>query len=388
MELKIEYVPIDNIKPYDKNAKLHPQKQIEQIKKSIEEFGNCDPIGVWNGDIVEGHGRYEALKQLGYSDVPVIRLDHLTDEQRRAYALVHNKLTMNSPFDDGILSEELENILDIDMSMFDFGEVLHDIVGGEVVVDNYDEELPTEPKAKIGDIYQLGESRLMCGDSTNADNVKALLQNDKPDCIITDPPYCSGGYQEAGKSAGSIGTRSNDMIANDTLSTRGYMALIKGVLNRVPLIPFAYIFTDWRMWINLFDCVEASGYGVRSMIVWDKTTMGMGIGWRMQHELCMFAGKKAARFNPSLGRGNVIQAKRTGNKNHPTEKPVELIGEIMKVTDFANIIYDPFAGSGTTLIAAEQLGRKCLLMELDSRFVDVVINRWELFTGKKAQKIN
>jgi ParB-like chromosome segregation protein Spo0J len=123
MELKIEYVPIDSIKPYSKNAKLHPAEQIEQIKKSIQEFGFKDAIAVWNNEVVEGHGRLQAAKELGMKELPIVRLDDLTDEQRRAYALVHNKLTMNSPFDDGILSEELENILDIDMSMFDLGEV-------------------------------------------------------------------------------------------------------------------------------------------------------------------------------------------------------------------------------------------------------------------------
>jgi len=123
MELKIEYVPIDSIKPYSKNAKLHPAEQIEQIKASIEEFGFKDAIAVWNNEVVEGHGRLLAAKELGMKELPIVRLDDLTDEQRRAYALVHNKLTMNSPFDDGILSEELDNILDIDMSMFDLGEV-------------------------------------------------------------------------------------------------------------------------------------------------------------------------------------------------------------------------------------------------------------------------
>ena len=122
MELKIEYVPIESIKPYEKNAKLHPAEQIEQIKKSIQEFGFKDAIAVWNNEVVAGHGRLLAAKELGMKELPIVRLDDLTDEQRRAYALVHNKLTMNSPFDDGILSEELDNILDIDMSMFDFDE--------------------------------------------------------------------------------------------------------------------------------------------------------------------------------------------------------------------------------------------------------------------------
>jgi ParB-like chromosome segregation protein Spo0J len=147
MKLQVEYVPISTIKPYKRNAKLHPQEQIEQIKNSMQEFGNIDPIGVWHDEIVEGHGRYEALKQMGVKEIPIIRLDDLTDEQRKAYALAHNKLTMNSPFDDGILSEELENILDIDMSMFDLGEVFDDsttktqtFTGGEIDTDNFSDD--------------------------------------------------------------------------------------------------------------------------------------------------------------------------------------------------------------------------------------------------------
>ena len=141
MELKIEYVPIDSIKPYSKNAKLHPAEQIEQIKKSIQEFGFKDPLATWHGEVMAGNGRLQAAKELGMKELPIVRLDDLTDEQRRAYALVHNILTMNSPFDDGILSEELDNILDIDMSMFDLGECI-------------DTDLPTEPKeVSISDNY-------------------------------------------------------------------------------------------------------------------------------------------------------------------------------------------------------------------------------------------
>jgi ParB-like chromosome segregation protein Spo0J len=147
MELKIEYVPIDSIKPYSKNAKLHPAEQIEQIKKSIQEFGFKDAIAVWNNEVVAGHGRLLAAKELGMKELPIVRLDDLTDEQRRAYALVHNKLTMNSPFDDGILSEELDNILDIDMSMFDLGEVFDEsttktqtFTGGEIDTDNFSDD--------------------------------------------------------------------------------------------------------------------------------------------------------------------------------------------------------------------------------------------------------
>lgn len=154
--LKIEYVDINTIKPYLNNAKLHPQEQIEQIKKSIQEFGNNDPIAVWNNEIVEGHGRYEALKQLGETNIPIIRLDNLTDEERRAYTLVHNKLTMNSDFDLDILQEELDNFDTIDMSDYGFDIDLNIEEEQEIIEDEVP-EVPEEPKAKLGDIYQLGK---------------------------------------------------------------------------------------------------------------------------------------------------------------------------------------------------------------------------------------
>lgn len=173
--LKIEYIPIEDIKPYKNNAKQHPAEQIQQIKNSILEFGFRDPIAVWNNTIVEGHGRLLAAQELGYKELPIIRLDDLSDEQRKAYCLAHNKLTMNSDFDLDILTAELDDITDIDMSNFGFDLDLPDFdEPAEVVEDDYNEEPPAEPKAKLGDIYQLGRHRLMCGDSTSIENVKEL----------------------------------------------------------------------------------------------------------------------------------------------------------------------------------------------------------------------
>ena len=165
MKLKIEYVDINSIKPYENNAKQHPPEQIEQIKKSIEKFGMDDPIGVWNNEIVEGHGRLMACKELGYTEVPIIRLDHLTNEERKAYTLAHNKLTMNSDFDLEILNNELEDILNIDMSEFGFDLDLGEEENEDIIEDEIP-DLPREAKANIGDIYQLGNHILMCGDST------------------------------------------------------------------------------------------------------------------------------------------------------------------------------------------------------------------------------
>lgn len=193
-KLKIEYVPIETIKPYAGNAKLHPQEQIDQIKKSIELMGFDDPIAIWkNGEIIEGHGRLIAAQQLGMATVPIIRLDDLTDEQRRSYALIHNKLTMNSGFDAEVLELELAEISTIDMSAFSFDMDFmqnsgsnSDASGSE---DDYDAEPPAEPKAKQGDVYQLGDHRLMCGDSTNAEHIKKLTGGQKINIAITDPPY-------------------------------------------------------------------------------------------------------------------------------------------------------------------------------------------------------
>lgn len=174
MKLEIEYVDINSIRPYENNAKLHPREQIEQIKESIKKFGMDDPIGIWKDEIVEGHGRLIACQELGFIEIPIIRLDHLTDEERKAYTLAHNKLTMNSDFDIELLTQELENITTIDMSDFGF-EI--DTTPDEIVEDEYDieENIPEEPKAKPRDVYQLGEHRVMCGDSTNEHDVEKLV---------------------------------------------------------------------------------------------------------------------------------------------------------------------------------------------------------------------
>ena len=172
--MQIEYVDIDSIKPYENNTRLHTTDQINQIMESIKEFGNNDPIGVWHNEIVEGHGRYEALKKLGYKEIPIIRLDNLTDEQRKAYGIVHNKLTDNSEFDFSKLEEELASLKNIDMSQFGIELNVPDVK--EIVEDDFDveESIPEEPKSKPGDIYLLGEHKLMCGDSTNQEDVEKL----------------------------------------------------------------------------------------------------------------------------------------------------------------------------------------------------------------------
>ena len=380
------FISIDELKPYEKNARLHPADQIEKIKNSIKEFGFITPVIIdENNMILVGHGRTQAAKELGIESLPYRRIDNLTDEQKRAYILADNKLSDLAEWDEDLLQIELGKI-ELDMTDFGFEDFKIEIEKPEITEDEIP-ETPKEPKSKLGEIYKLGKHRLMCGDSTDPEQVQKLFDGVQPFCIVTDPPYCSGGFQEAGKRSGSIGTRDNIMIANDTLSTRGYMALIKSVIKAGGDIGIIYSFTDWRMFINLFDTMESSGFGVRNMIVWNKGSAGMGVGWRSQHELCVMASRSAQKFNPHKAQGNVITCNRTGNVNHPTEKPVELIAKIIDVTDFCEEIYDPFSGSGTTLIACEQLGRTCYAMELEPQYVDVIIERWENLTGLKAEKV-
>jgi DNA modification methylase len=204
---------------------------------------------------------------------------------------------------------------------------------------------------------------------------REVLQDvgDTFDCVVTDPPYSSGGFQESGKSAGSIGTRAGDTIALDNLSTRGYERLMREVLRYCNQADEIYLFTDWRMWINTFDALEAGGWRVRNMLVWDKMQMGMGLPWRNQHELIAYGKRTPAQMIDGK-RGNVLQARRSGNANHPTEKPLGLLSQIISNTRAA-LICDPFAGSGTTLVAAKALGRHALGVEVDEKYCEVIANR-------------
>jgi DNA modification methylase len=192
------------------------------------------------------------------------------------------------------------------------------------------------------------------------------------DVLVTDPPYSSGGYQEAGKASGSIGTRGGDVIVADNLSTRGYQRLMREVLRGCRVEEF-YVFTDWRMWVYTSDALEDAGVRVRNMLVWDKRQMGMGMPWRNQHELIAF-GKRGAGEIRSGKHGNVLSVKRSGNALHPTEKPVEL-AEILLGNAEPGAILDPFAGSGTTLVAAKNLGRKAIGIELEERYCEVAAKR-------------
>jgi DNA modification methylase len=214
---------------------------------------------------------------------------------------------------------------------------------------------------------RIGGQRLILGDC-----IAVMSEISGTEAMITDPPYSSGGFQESGKSVGSIGTRSGASIAGDTLSTRGYLRLMKSVFRATRADEF-FVFTDWRMWLNTFDAMEDGYIRVRNMLVWDKKQMGMGLPWRNQHELIAY-GKRSPASNVTGAAGNVLQFPRSGNEHHPTEKPVGLIMELLK-NSYAQTILDPFMGSGTTLVACQRMGRNGTGIELDPEYFAIACKR-------------
>lgn len=386
--MKIEVLPITTIKEYENNAKLHPREQIEQIKKSIQEFGNNDPIAIdENNVIIEGHGRYMALKELGFSEIEVIKLTHLTEEKKKAYILAHNKLTMNTDFDIQLLNEELGDIIDIDMSDFGF-DLSFDDEEDEVVEDEFDDTPPEEPKSKLGDIYQLGRHRLMCGDSTSVEDVERLMGGYQADLLLTDPPY-NVAYEGKTKDALKI---QNDSMDND--SFREFLKAAFSAADNV-MKPGA-VFYIWHAdseGYNFRGACFDIGWTVRQCLIWNKNSMVLGRqDYQWKHEPCLYGWKEGAGHLWASDRKQTTVInfdKPQRNGEHPTMKPVGLFDyQILNNTKGGDIFLDLFGGSGTTIMACEQNGRNGYLMELDPRYVDVIIRRWEEFTGETAVKLN
>lgn len=386
--MKIEKISIDKIEPYKDNAKLHPPEQIEQIKKSIQEFGNNDPIAIDEKNvIIEGHGRYEALKKLGFKEVEVIKLTHLNDQQKKAYILAHNKLTMNTGFDFDILDLELSKITDFDMSDFGFDEIDLSIDEIKEIIEDEVPDTPKEPKSKLGDIYRLGEHRLMCGDSTNMNDIEKLMNGQKADVLITDPPY-NVNYEGKTKDALKI---KNDKMSNDDFK----QFLVDAFSAADSVMKQGAAFYIWHSDSEGHNFRRACfdvGWQVRQCLIWNKNSMVMGRqDYQWKHEPCLYGWKSGAShlWTSDRKQTTVIDYnKPSRNGEHPTMKPVGLFDyQIKNNTNIDDIVLDTFGGSGTSIIACEQNGRKCYTMELDPKYVDVIINRWETLTGKKALKI-
>jgi len=377
VEVQIEQKLISDLIPYANNARTHSDEQVTQIASSIKEFGFNNPILIdKDNGIIAGHGRLEAAKKLGYTEVPTIKLEHLTDTQRKAFILADNRIALNSGWDTTLLSLELKELdteLDLTSLGFDAKE-LAALLAPEQVEGNTDEDsvpdVPEEPITKPGDIYKLGNHRLMCGDSTSIDAVDKLLDGNKVDLIFTDPPYNVAFNGRSGK---------HDVIKNDNLSKEQFATFITEICNTIEAVNAKayYIWCNWNFYGILQDKLP-----YKTCIVWAKNVFGMGAGYRHQHEFCLFNGKIDEHIKNESDLWNV---KKDHNYVHPTQKPVELsVRAFSNHITYLNVL-DLFGGSGSTLIGAEKTGRNAFIMELDPKYCDVIVKRWEDFTGKKAE---
>lgn len=398
-----EIVDVAKLVPNPKNPNQHPDSQIQLLGRIIRQTGWRQPITVSkrSGFIVKGHGRLAAALLEGVKEVPVDYQNYTTEAEEYADLVADNRIAELAETDSKLLADILADIdtgeIPVELTGYTEDEVANLVTALSEAIHNdltEPDEIPDTPEpdqiiTQKGDLWILGRHRVVCGDATSEKDRELLLDGAHPEILLTDPPYCSGGFQESGKSTGSIGTKQSDgkggyttpTISSDNLSTRGYQVLMKTILGAID-VKVAYIFTDWRMWVYLFDLVEGSGLGVRNMIVWNKKSPGMGMGWRAQHELVMFAHRTKPNWDNHKGYGNVLEATRSGNELHPTQKPVEILEKLLDNTQWAEGVLDTFGGSGTTLIAAESAGVPSYVMEMEPGFVDVIVRRYIKTTGK------
>ena len=396
-------VDIETLVPNPKNPNQHPDVQIQLLGRIIRQTGWRQPITISkrSGFIVKGHGRLLAARLEGMKEAPVDYQNYTNEAEEYADLVADNRIAELAETDNKLLADIFADIDTGEIPMELTGYTEDEVEGlvtalSEALHNDLSEpdDIPETPEAEAvisqkGDLWILGRHRVVCGDATNEHDRELLLDGAHPEILLTDPPYCSGGFQESDRATGSIGSKQSDgkggfttpTISSDNLSTRGYQVLMKNVLGATD-IKVAYIFTDWRMWIYLFDLVESSGLGVRNMIVWNKKSPGMGNGWRAQHELIMFAHRTKPKWDNHKGYSNVLEATRSGNELHPTQKPVEILEKLLDNTQWAEGVLDTFGGSGTTLIAAESVGQQAFLMEMEPAFVDTIVRRYIRTTGK------
>ena len=396
-DLQMEMMPVASLAAYAANARMHPTEQVAQLAASIAEFGFNVPVLVDDaGVLIAGHGRVLAAKALGIDAVPAIRLGHLTEAQARAFRLADNQLALNSTWDESLLAAELRELHadEFDLGLIGFDQAALDRLlgdgGGEEPAADGDPdapvpEPPTIPVTRHGDLWLLGPHRLLCGDATSAADVARLLDGAKPHLMITDPPYGVNYDPEWRNEAGVSATMRTGKVANDDRADwRQAWALFPGDV--------AYV---WHAGVHsrtVIDSLEASGFVIRSQIVWAKSRFVLGRGdYHWQHEPCLYAVRKGAtgHWQGARDQATLWAISNAGDEDaatvHGTQKPVECMRRpILNNSAAGDAIYEPFCGSGTTIIAAETTGRVCQAMDIDARYIDVAVQRWQRMTGKAA----
>ena len=390
--MKIEQVKLDALIPYARNSRTHSDAQVAQIAASIKEFGFTNPVLIdETGSIIAGHGRVMAARKLAITDVPSIRLTHLTDAQKKAYVIADNKLALNAGWDDEMLAVELTDLkdmgFDLDLTGFSTDEIeaLLAPVGTEGLTDeDAVPEVPEAPVTVLGDVWLLGKHRVMCGDSTSIDAVEKLMDGSKADMVFTDPPYgvgYTGGLQNSAK---GLRGNSRDMIKNDDIDLYEETVTIASLICNGPVFMF---YAD-TVPFGLYRGIEKVGGDVVALLIWKKKGGygALGASYKANHEPCVIWKPKGAKLNfiGSTTETRIWEEDKEGvNKLHPTQKPVAIPERAIR-NHQSNVVLDMFGGSGSTLIACEKTGRINRSMELDPKYCDVIVQRWQEFTGQTA----
>lgn len=394
--MQLEEIRLDDLIAYARNARTHSEEQVQQIARSITEYGFTNPVLIdENNEIIAGHGRTAAARLLGMETVPAIRLDGLSEVQKKALRIADNQLALNAGWDDEMLRFELEEIqaLDFDMDLIGFSlDELDDILNpptdtnemecedGEVV------EPPKEPVTRPGDLWLMGEHRLLCGDSTNPETFEILLEGEQADLYLTDPPY-NVAYEG--------GTKEKLTIQNDSMEDGAFRQFLEDAFAGADTVlkpgGSFYIWHADSEGYNFRGACREVGWPVRQCLIWAKNAMVMGRqDYQWRHEPCLYGWKEGAAHSWYSDRSQTTVLefnKPLRNGEHPTMKPVELFAYLIDNSSRpGEIVLDSFAGSGTTVVACENLGRRAYVVELDPAYCDVIVQRWQEMTGERATR--
>ena len=383
---------VEDLIPYARNSRTHSDEQVAQIAASVREFGWTNPILIdGENGIIAGHGRVLAARKLGMDDVPCIELAGLTDTQRRAYIIADNKLGLNAGWDDELLAIEFAELADagFDNLLTGFTQDEIDALTPEQIPEGLTDEdavpeVQAEPVSKLGDVWVMGKHRVMCGDSTSIDAVERLMAGQLADQLLTDPPY---------NIAYEGGSKKREQIKNDEMASDAFRQFLRDAFVAATTVMKAgAVFYIWHADTEGYNfrgaCMDA-GLQVRQTLIWNKDNSAFGRqDYHWKHEPCLYGWKDGAAHLWAADRKQttVIACKRPSKSDlHPTMKPVELMEyQIENNTKGSDAVLDLFGGSGSTLIACEKTGRHARLMELDPKYVDVIVRRWCEFTGKQA----
>ena len=385
---RFEKVNIDRLIPYARNARTHSKEQVKQLRSSLREYGFVNPVLIdADFNIIAGHGRIMAAKEEGLTEIPCVFVEHLTDAQKKAYILADNRLALSAGWDDDLLMLEFADLkdmgFDLDLTGFDPGEIekLFAAKDGSVKDDNFDVDAALNKAAFVlpGDIWTLGRHRLMCGDSTKETDITRLMAGKQANCVLTDPPYGIA-YDKS-----KVGKIQNDDLQGEKLYNfllDSFVQMEKAMAKDACI----YIFHADTEGLNFRRAFDDAGFKLSSCCIWNKNMATFGRSdWKWKHEPILYGWKKSGRH---VWHGDQKQTtvwdvdKPSKSEQHPTQKPIPLLAIPLRNSTVTNsIVLDPFAGSASTLICCEQLGRVCYTMELDEKYASASIRRYAELCG-------